>query len=708
MLVKAAGGGVLLVDGQALDPAAAVPFLKSVPGAQLPEGHRAGGGDVQAVHPVGHGDLGGIIAAGDGLGGQAVPLGAEDEGQALFGHQGRVVDGDRTVGQSQGRRLEAEGGQAGKAGARPVGGGFADLGPGHLKDGAHADPHRPAAEGVAAGGAHQHRVDVQGRRRTEDGPDVGGVDDIFQHRHPAGVLAEGFDAGQGGPAEGRQHPAGEGVAGQLGQHLAAGGVDGGVGRDALQNAAGGPVDLPLLHQQGEGRAAGVQRPVDDLGAFGDKDPLFGLETAAQLMFGQPGKDVQRGVGKVGDLDDMGHGASLLQVEVAFARQAVQIQHPFQGGDVGRDVQRVGLEQFVQLVFKGGDEQVERALDALFGFGDVLAVHPLAVQLGVGVQQFEGGGQVVVDELAQLVLLAGVGLGKGKDAGADRFQAGGLVPQHRVGEDRARLMQLAQKPLVLALPGGIGVRLRRALLGGRGGDGRVAPHHQEVGAVVDVGVGPKIAMVDGAFQYLAALLFGDACRGEQLVQGDVVPVAHHFVQLAFQPADPPEEQPQDQCAPAAHDHEQVGKQVVPQAVIDAVGQLGDARKQKQPSQHGAPVDEALPALFGFLLFGGGQVMGLVAGAVVVGGARPGLGGAAGVLGAEVGGVAPAVLKGAPFFFLNVLINGPQDEQNHRQPGRKAQQNQQGDEGDAGKIMFMLRHRSGPPKIRRQKRAVLPLL
>lgn len=38
-----------------------------------------------------------------------------------------------------------------------------------------------------------------------------------------------------------------------------------------------------------------------------------------------------------------------------AGQAVEVQHSFQCGNVGVHVQRVGLEQLVQLVFKGGHQ-----------------------------------------------------------------------------------------------------------------------------------------------------------------------------------------------------------------------------------------------------------------------------------------------------------------------------------------------------------------
>ena len=58
-------------------------------------------------------------------------------------------------------------------------------------------------------------------------------------------------------------------------------------------------------------------------------------------------------------------------------QAVEVEHPFQRGDVGGDIQRIGLKELVQLVFKSGHQQIHRAFDALFGFMDVGPLHPCA-------------------------------------------------------------------------------------------------------------------------------------------------------------------------------------------------------------------------------------------------------------------------------------------------------------------------------------------
>src|SRR5699024_12285805 len=53
--------------------------------------------------------------------------------------------------------------------------------------------------------------DVCSSYLAENGPDVGGIHGVFQHGHPAGVLAQGFHRGQGGPVKGRLHAAGQGV-----------------------------------------------------------------------------------------------------------------------------------------------------------------------------------------------------------------------------------------------------------------------------------------------------------------------------------------------------------------------------------------------------------------------------------------------------------------------------------------------------------------
>ena len=67
--------------------------------------------------------------------------------------------------------------------------------------------------------------------------------------------------------------------------------------------------LAALHQQGHRLIACVQRPVDDLRAFGDEDAFLRFEAIAQLVLGQPGIRVQLRRVEIRDLDDIGHTES---------------------------------------------------------------------------------------------------------------------------------------------------------------------------------------------------------------------------------------------------------------------------------------------------------------------------------------------------------------------------------------------------------------
>ena len=71
-----------------------------------------------------------------------------------------------------------------------------------------------------------------------------------------------------------------------------------------------------------------------------------------------------------------------------AGEPVEVQHPFQRSNVGGNIQRIGGKQLVQLVFKGGDEQIHAPLNALLCLSDVGALHILCRELGVGVQQLQ--------------------------------------------------------------------------------------------------------------------------------------------------------------------------------------------------------------------------------------------------------------------------------------------------------------------------------
>ena len=188
---------------------------------------------------------------------------------------------------------------------RPVCRAVAQLPPRHLKHRAHADPDSAAAERVAAGGIDEDGVHVQRRRRAEDRPHIGGVHDALQHRHPAGVPAQLFHWAGRGTAECAEHASGQLKAGQRRQQLPVGGVHRRIAA-AAQDARRRAGDLSALHQQGHRLIACVQRPVDDLRAFGDEDAFLRFEAIAQLVLGQPGIGVQLRRVEIRDLDDVGH------------------------------------------------------------------------------------------------------------------------------------------------------------------------------------------------------------------------------------------------------------------------------------------------------------------------------------------------------------------------------------------------------------------
>ena len=83
--------------------------------------------------------------------------------------------------------------------------------------------------------------------------------------------------------------------------------------EAVEQPGGPPFEQPPLHEGGDGHAARVQRTLDDQGALDDKDGVQGIRAVQKLVFGQARVEIQRGIGKIGDLDDVGHGG-LLRME----------------------------------------------------------------------------------------------------------------------------------------------------------------------------------------------------------------------------------------------------------------------------------------------------------------------------------------------------------------------------------------------------------
>ena len=133
-----------------------------------------------------------------------------------------------------------------------------------------------------------------------------------------------------------------------------------------------------------------------------------------------------------------------------AGEPVEVQHPFQRGNVGGNIQRIGGKQLVQLVFKGGDEQIHAPLNALLCLSDVGALHILCRKLGVGIQQLQRGGQVVIHKFLQLGFFVRVLFCQCEDAGADILQPGDLGCHHRVGDGIVGLPELALQGGILIL------------------------------------------------------------------------------------------------------------------------------------------------------------------------------------------------------------------------------------------------------------------
>ena len=297
-------------------------------------------------------------------------------------------------------------------------------------------------------------------------------------------------------------------------------------------------------------------------------------------------------------------------------------------------------------------------------------------LNVGVQQLEGGGQIILGELFQLGGLVGVFFRQGENLLGQLFQPVDLGPQERVSDRLAQQTELGQHGVVLAGLGG-GFFLR-----GLGGNGGGPPHHQKIRPVVDVGPRAEVPVVDGVFQQLPALLIGQPGGGEEFSQGDIVPVAHDFIQPLFQLAGLFHPHPENQGAAASHQLGQAGEELFQGTegghLVESFPQRDQPHKEQESSQQGTKVDEALLPLLGGALLGGGGVR---AGGIVVGSVgRPG----------RIGGLVGAVLDlGVPAGGLlagGAAVDGPQDKQEDRRLGRQTQQHQQDDGGDLGEIVF----------------------
>ena len=100
------------------------------------------------------------------------------------------------------------------------------------------------------------------------------------------------------------------IAGEVAQQFFIGGINRDF-RAALQNLPGGAGNVLALHQQAYRLAAGIQRPVDHLGTFGDEHTLGRLKTVEQLGFRQSGVHIQFRCGKIRNLHHIGQFLHIL-------------------------------------------------------------------------------------------------------------------------------------------------------------------------------------------------------------------------------------------------------------------------------------------------------------------------------------------------------------------------------------------------------------
>lgn len=174
-------------------------------------------------------------------------------------------------------------------------------------------------QGIAALCAQQHGVHVQRGGAAEDGADIGGVHDVFQHCHPPRSGADLLHRGQLGTAHGAQHAPRQLEARQLLQHLQRRGVHRNIRRTPGQQLRRLALHVLALHQEGHRHTACIQRPADHQRAFRDEQGVGPGRPVYQLVLRQPGVDVQlRGV-KIRDLAQI-HGRILL-LSSAAGRQS---------------------------------------------------------------------------------------------------------------------------------------------------------------------------------------------------------------------------------------------------------------------------------------------------------------------------------------------------------------------------------------------------
>ena len=252
-----------------------------------------------------HRDPNGVVTVSYRAGCQSGALGPQHNGQLWFRRQPLITNGNRVLPQGHRRCLKAQFIQPVKSRTRPVGRLLPYVGPWNLEYRSHAHPHRPPVQRVTTAGGQQHRVNPQGRRRTDNGTHIGGVHYIFQHSHPSCPGAHLSKILGSRPPHGAQHPSGQLIAGQPCQYLPFPGVKG-----DLPAACNDPGCLPFnkftLGKEGQRLITSIQRQANDGRTFRNKHTLFRFQSVAQLRLGQSAENIQLRPGKISDLDDLRH------------------------------------------------------------------------------------------------------------------------------------------------------------------------------------------------------------------------------------------------------------------------------------------------------------------------------------------------------------------------------------------------------------------
>ena len=281
---------------------------------------------------------------------------------------------------------------------------------------------------------------------------------------------------------------------------------------------------------------------------------------------------------------------------------------------------------------------------------------------------------------QLRLFVRILLRQRKDTLADLLQPGDLLAHHRVRNGIVHFPQLAQQCSVLVLCGGLG-------LGCRSGCGLFrlrccAPHHQRVGAVVNVGVCAEVSVLDGAIHGSTSPGSIHPGGSKQLRQRNVIPLAHHFIQQPLQLAGAVHPQAGQQRTAAANGHDDIGKQLpgvghqLPRA--NDIHHIHHPGKQKDSAHDGAEGGNVLVPLLGAFLLLGGHIMAADGLALPVR-LRP-----------KVGAVVAPGTGGFLLLLHHLLVNALQDEQQHSQRPGHRHHDKDGDGGDLSKIMFSRLH------------------